>query len=462
MTTTPVMAATLPKRTVPPYPGYKSSGIQWVGDIPQHWKVQRIKHTTYVKGRIGWQNLRFDEFTEEGPYLVTGTDFANGKVNWDTCYHISRSRYDEDPYIQLKENDLLITKDGSIGKVAVVQGLPGPASLNSGIFLTRVKRGAYETRFMYWLLNSSVFTSFIDILKSGTTIDHLYQHVFVEFAYPVPTPDEQCAIATFLDRETTKIVGLISKRKELIVLLEEKRAALISRAVTKGPDPTVPMKDSGIEWLGEIPVHWAVKKLKHLAHSLQTGPFGTQLHAGEYIEDGIPVINPANLDEGTIAPDFKCTVDQTTFDRLLHHRLNEGDIVFARRGEMGRCALVTEKEDGWLCGTGCVRVRLDTKRSYPPFVSRLLAIKGAKDWFKLESVGSTMENLNTEIIGRIPLAVPDVNEQRHIADVAATLCCKIEAIKTKNREAIEALQEYRTALISAAVTGKIDVRGEVQ
>jgi type I restriction enzyme S subunit len=155
-------------------------------------------------------------------------------------------------------------------------------------------------------------------------------------------------------------------------------------------------------------------------------------------------------------------VNRSVFHRLRHHRLEEGNIVFARRGEMGRCALVTQKEDGWLCGTGCLRVRLDIRRSYPPFINLLLSTKWAKDWFMLESVGTTMENLNTEIIGAIPLAVTTLEEQRRIAEEVATLSPKIDAITTKNREAIETLQEYRTALISAAVTGKIDVRGEVQ
>jgi len=166
------------------YPAYRDSGVEWIGEVPDGWEIKKIKHTTYVKGRIGWQGLKSDEFIEKGPFLVTGTDFIDGEVNWETCYHVLEERYNEDPYIQIRENDLLITKDGTIGKTAIVKNLPDIACLNSGIFLTRSISEDYITEFMYWILNSVVFSKFIDYTKTGTTINHLYQNVFVDFAFP--------------------------------------------------------------------------------------------------------------------------------------------------------------------------------------------------------------------------------------------------------------------------------------
>jgi type I restriction enzyme S subunit len=210
----------------------KDSGIEWIGEIPEHWDTIRIKHATYVKGRIGWHGLRSDEFIDEGPFLVTGTDFVNGIVNWNSCYHVSKDRYDQDPYIQLKENDLLITKDGTIGKVALVKGLKSEATLNSGIFVTRPLSNNYITDFMYWILNSEVFTAFFEYMSNGTTIQHLYQNVFNEFAFPIPPLQEQQAIANYLDRETSQIDNLIEKTEQSIEYLKEYRTALISSAVT--------------------------------------------------------------------------------------------------------------------------------------------------------------------------------------------------------------------------------------
>jgi len=109
----------------PVYPQMKDSGIEWLGKIPEHWEQIKVKYSTYVKGRIGWHGLTSDEYLDEGPYLITGTDFNEGNINWDSCHHISEERYNEDPYIQLKNNDLLITKDGTIGKTAIVHDMPG-------------------------------------------------------------------------------------------------------------------------------------------------------------------------------------------------------------------------------------------------------------------------------------------------------------------------------------------------
>ena len=214
------------------YERYKDSGVEWIGEIPEHWGVSKIKFTTYVKGRIGWQGLRADEFIDEGPYLVTGTDFIDGLVNWDSCYHISMERYNEAPPIQLRENDLLITKDGTIGKVAIVKNKPKYAILNSGIFVTRPKNSAYLTEFMYWILNSQVFNKFIQYMSLGSTIVHLYQQTFENFSFPITNLNEQKTIAHFLDRKVAEIDGLISDIKLQIQKLKEYRQSLISEAVT--------------------------------------------------------------------------------------------------------------------------------------------------------------------------------------------------------------------------------------
>ncbi len=210
----------------------KASGIGWIGDIPEHWEIWKIKHTSYIKGRIGWDGLRSDEFFEnEYAFLVTGTDFINGTVNWKTCYQITKERYLQDKHIQLREDDLLITKDGTIGKTAVVKGLKGFASLNSGVFVVRPLR-KYKSDFLYFILNSNVFTQFINITTTGTTILHLYQNVFEIFEFTIPPIDEQQAIIDYINKETSTIDTLITKYQKQIDLMQEYRTSLISQAVT--------------------------------------------------------------------------------------------------------------------------------------------------------------------------------------------------------------------------------------
>ena len=174
------------------YDNYKDSGIEWIGEIPENWNVKRLKFNTYIKARVGWHGLKAEEFSlTEGAYCVTGTDFINGTVNWKTCYRISEVRYDEDPYIQLKEDDLIITKDGTIGKVALVKNLTEKATLNSGVFLVRPENKDYITNFMYWSLKSTIFTGYVNYTSKGSTIIHLYQYDFYNLPFVIPSNEEQ-------------------------------------------------------------------------------------------------------------------------------------------------------------------------------------------------------------------------------------------------------------------------------
>ncbi|WP_109831922.1 restriction endonuclease subunit S [Reichenbachiella versicolor] len=211
----------------------KDSGIDWIGQIPEHWEFRRIKDYTYVKARIGWQGLRSDEFELSGDYYcVTGTDFLNGKIDWSNCYHVEKERFDQDKKIIIKEGDLLITKDGSIGKTAIVQNLPKPATLNSGVFVTRPRHEKYINEYMYWLLNSRVFFDFVDFNKNGTTILHLYQNVFEKFFYCLPPKNEQKDIANYLEKKTSEIDQIVKNIQTQIITLKELRKTLINDVVT--------------------------------------------------------------------------------------------------------------------------------------------------------------------------------------------------------------------------------------
>ncbi len=212
---------------------YKDSGIDWLGKIPEHWELKKIKHLCYVKGRVGWKGLKSSEFLQEGySYLVTGTDFKTSRINWKNCYHIDKGRYEEDPYIQLENRDLLITKDGTIGKLAIVENLDKPACLNSGIFVVRSLLKTFSTEYLYCILDSNIFKKFNSYTSYGSTIQHLYQNVFVEFAFGVPCIEEQTQIVQHIETETALINTKAEKTKKLIDLLKEYKTALISEVVT--------------------------------------------------------------------------------------------------------------------------------------------------------------------------------------------------------------------------------------
>ena len=213
---------------------FVSSGIEWIGDVPKHWDINKLFNLCTIKGRIGWKGLRSDEFKENSyAYLVTGQDFKSADIDWKKCYQIDKERYDEDPYIQLNEGDLLVTKDGSIGKIAKVGNLDKPACLNSGIFVLKQRKDIFYPNYLYWYLESPLllrYNSFIN--TGGTTIIHLYQNVFERFTLLIPPMDEQQSIASYLDKKCGEIDKLLEIKKEKLEALKNYKKSVIFEAVT--------------------------------------------------------------------------------------------------------------------------------------------------------------------------------------------------------------------------------------
>ena len=212
----------------------KDSGVEWIGNYPQNWSLLKLKHNFGLKGRIGWQGLRSDEFIDDGPFLITGTDFVNGYVNWNTCAHISEERYLQDSNIHIKENDLLITKDGTIGKVAIVKYCPSQVSLNSGVAIIR-HTGLFPcfSKYFYYILKSNQFDLWFKLSDNGnSTIKHLTQEKFYNFIYTCPPEIEQRQIADYLDSKLLLIDESIAKKEQIIEKLQEYKKSLIYEVVT--------------------------------------------------------------------------------------------------------------------------------------------------------------------------------------------------------------------------------------
>lgn len=211
----------------------KETDVKWMPKIPSHWSYTKIGSNCYLKGRIGWQGLTADEYQEVGPYLITGTDFDNGGINWNTCVHITEKRYVEASHIRIRNGDVLITKDGTVGKVAIVENMPGKASLNSGVMLMRNVKGQYENKYLYYVLSSNVFWDwFYREKKENSTIVHLYQEQFEKFSFPLPPKNEQLEIAEYLDKKCDAIDKLVKLKEEKIEKLKEYKKSLIYECVT--------------------------------------------------------------------------------------------------------------------------------------------------------------------------------------------------------------------------------------
>ena len=434
--------------------------MDWLGRIPAHWDVDRIKRSAIDAKNGIWGNEPKQDENDIPCVRVADFDRAGLRVvlSEPTIRNVTEN---ERSGRVLRKGDLLLEKSGGgegqpVGCVVLYDDARPAVCSN---FVARV-RLAPEMNSSFWrYLHAAAYSVRINVrsIKQTSGIQNLDASQYFDERAGFPPRAEQDAIAGFLDSETAKIDALVAEQEKLMALLKEKRQAVISHAVTKGLDPAVPMKDSGVEWLGEVPAHWTVTPLGILASAIQTGPFGSQLHSDEYVEGGTPVINPSNIQAGELVPISSCTVNEEVVERLAHHKLRVGDIVFARRGEMGRCALVQRGSAGWLCGTGSLNVRL-LPNALPEFVTAYLGSPYVRQLLELESVGSTMDNLNTQILSNVSVPTPPVSEQRMIVERASLLTTEIDGLIDQASRVSELLSERRAALISAAVTGKIDVR----
>ena len=219
----------------------KDSGIEWIGDINRKASLCRLKFFSYMKGRIGWQGLKSEDFIDNGPYCVTGTDFINGKINWDTCYHVSEERYKMDSNIQLKIGDLLVTKDGTIGKLAKVTELPEKACLNSHLLIIRPLNERFTNEYLYYVISSDVFVRYYKYSSTGSTMESLSQEKLGNFIFPVYDLLSQQQIVDYLDSKCSEIETLIADKKRQLDILADYKKYLIYEYVTGKKE--VPVKD---------------------------------------------------------------------------------------------------------------------------------------------------------------------------------------------------------------------------
>jgi len=432
----------------------KPSGIAWIGSIPSDWEIKKIKYISLLKGRIGWQGLTSDEYTDEGAYLITGTDFDNGGINWETCVHVPMKRWEEAKEIQIVNGDLLITKDGTVGKVAIVDGLDSPCSLNSGVLRISTKNG-YDRRFLFWVLQSEVFWTWYSNKTAGnSTILHLYQGDFAEFNYAIPHIDEQCTIAAFLNDRCGQVDGIISELERQVEILRQYKKALITETVTKGLDKTASMKDSGIDWIGEMPSHWEMKRLKFLG----TARNGLTYSPDDVVDEdkGILVLRSSNIQNDRL------TLDDNVFVRGQIPReivLQEDDLLICSRNGsqslIGKCALIDKQTTGQTYGAFmCVYRSRYNKFIHYVFMSDIFS------YYLGTFLTSTVNQLTNMNLYNIRIPIPmNVKEQAAIVAYLDAKCAETDALITEKQKAIEVMRQYKKSLIYEYVTGKKRVAG---
>lgn len=431
----------------------KDTKIKWIGDIPDDWDVIKVKYNCSLKGRIGWQGLTTDEYIDEGPFLITGTDFDDGIINWDSCVHVSEWRWEQAPEIQVREGDLLITKDGTVGKVAIVTDIQDKTTLNSGVMVIRPTEPSYETRFLYYVLKSEEFWKWFNYINSGsTTISHLYQHDLNHFYFAVSSLPEQRDIAAFLDRKCEQIDTVIKKVKRQIQILKDTRLSLITEAVSKGLSNTN-FVDSEIDYIGKIPNNWSIKKLKYVTIKIGSGK--TPKGGAEIYEDeGITFIRSQNVyDDGLRLDDVKY-INESINSEMASTQLIKGDVLFNITGaSIGRCCVYDIDDEGNVNQHVCIiRVTEDMCNDYVRYV---LNSNIGKTQTMINQVGGTREGLSFEQIRRFLCPIPPtIEEQKNIVKYLNRKCRAIDSIIKKKEKELEILEAHKTSIINEYITGK--------
>lgn len=433
------------------YETYKDSGIEWIGQIPEHWEVIPMKHYFYMKGRIGWQGLKADEFLEEGPYLVTGTDFENGKVCWERCYHISEERYNEAPEIHVERGDLLITKDGTVGKLALINEKPEKVSLNSHLLILRPYDNNIDNHFTYWALQSVVFKDYVGLSSSGSTMASLSQEKIGSFLLVLPTFIEQQAIADYLDYKVGQIDKYVADIDRQIEDLKAYRQSVISEAVTKGLNPDAPMKDSGIEWIGMMPTDWNSLKIKNIFKVIAGAT--PDSNKPEYWDGDIVWVTPA---------DFKSTdhyissgkrfITKQGFESCATTLVPIGSIIFSKRAPIGSVVIAQNE----LCtNQGCLSCVPTSKANSNFYYYALSVFTQALEMY---GSGTTFKEISAFDFSNFRIPYPTIQEQQAIADFLDKKTSIIDSSIKSLEVQRDDLNALRQSIISEAVTGKIDVR----
>ena len=444
--------------SLPRYEKYKDSGIAWLGEVPSHWPVSSLKHIVACPITDGPHETPV--FLDKGVPFVSAEAVSSGRIEFSKIrgFISEESHRTYSQKYKPQNGDIFMVKSGATtGVTAIVET---DADFNIWSPLAAIRCGSTSVpRFVLNFMRSQNFQEAVTLNWSFGTQQNIGMGVIENLALPLPPIDEQQAIANFLDHETTKIDALIAEQQRLIELLREKRQAVISHAVTKGLNPHAPLKPSGIEWLGDVPEHWEVKSLKRLAENIKAGPFGSSLTKDMYVSSGYRVYGQ----EQVIPNDFNVGdyfITAEKYEELSQYRVAPRDILISCVGTFGKIAIVPDAVAPGIINPRLLRLRCSNAIS-AEYLAEVLRSLVTFEQFALLSRGGTMDVINIGTLNAILVAVPPIAEQNGIVGFLDTETAKFDALTAEADRGIELLQERRTALISAAVTGQIDVRGLV-
>ena len=419
----------------PAYPVYRESGIEWLGNIPDHWEVRRLKFVAEIQNGRDYKEVE----SSEG-YPVFG---SGGVFRFATEY-----LYDGE--------SVLFGRKGTIDKPLYVNEKFWTVDTMFYSVILEQTHG----RFLYFFATTLQF----NLLATQTALPSITQTDLGNYLISYPTYQEQQTIAQFLDHKTQQIDQLIAKKQTLIDKLNEQRIALITHAVTKGLNPAVTLVDSGVEWLGKVPEHWEIGRKfgfmsKSERHSFVNGPFGSDLLTSELMKEGIPVIYSGDVkDTGFRRKSDKYVTEDKALE-LNFCRVDSGDLLLSKVGDPpGLAGVYPSDLESGIVTQDVVRVKIDSNIATSQYLTFLINSAIGKFLIKQISVEATRGRFSLGDLKRLTFILPPTEEQEQIVEYLNEKNSHIDRMVALNQQTIDKLKEYRTALITAAVTGKIDLR----
>nr|WP_256489788.1 restriction endonuclease subunit S [Dyella lutea] len=438
---------------MPRYPEYKDSGVPWLGEIPAHWLIAPVKQLGKLKGGAGFPHAEQGLDAEELPFHkvnALGRAGSDG-VLWGSENNISRATAERLGAYIFPSGALVFAKVGAALLLGRIRRLGEAACIDNNMMGLVVDDDAADVAFVSYALNLVRF----DLIANPGAVPSLNEGQIGNFQLVLPNRAEQRAIATFLDRETAKIDALIAEQEKLLALLAEKRQATISHAVTRGLNPNAPMKDSGIPWLGEVPAHWEVGPLKRFWSVTDCKHL-----TAEFTEDGIPLASIREVQSRFVDLSDAKRTTEGFFEQLIEGGRDPraGDLLFSRNATVGEVAQVPSSVEKFAMGQDVCLLRRLGGAASPDYMQCVLRSPVVSEQLNALMIGSTFKRINVEQIRSLAVPFPPPGEQLEISSCLENLLGSYESLAQGAVAAVALLKERRSALISAAVTGKIDVR----
>ena len=419
------------------YDKYKDSGIAWIGEIPEHWNTYQLKRCSKFINGYAFNSNHF--YKDKGIPVIRIGDILNEQISFENIVYVQENN--ELEKFMAHKNDILIAMSGAtVGKIGIYS-TEDKVYINQRVGIIRT----IQYNFIKRMFTTNGFVDYVNLSSAGSAQPNISSEEILNFYIPAPSIKEQQLIATYLDQKCSEIDELITLQEEMITKLQSYKQSVITEAVTKGLDKNVPLKDSGIEWIGKIPEHWNTYQLKRCSKFIN----GYAFNSNHFNKDkGIPVIRIGDiLNEQISFENIVYVQENNELEKFIVHK---NDILIAMSGAtVGKIGVYNSDDKVYINQrVGIIRT---TQYNY---IKRMFSTNGFIDYINLSSAGSAQPNISSDGILNFHIPVPPLNEQQTIADYLDQKCSEIDELISIKQQKIEKLKDYKKSLIFECVTGK--------